>query len=99
MSQQYRIGTHKTSVYKDDEGFTRVKYHQTDVVKFNDKVIELNTGGWFTVTTKLRLNQASAQFGLGYSVYQKKGEWFVKYFDGVHKFGDENNSDVHILTR
>lgn len=32
------------------------------------------------------MNQASNQFGLGYSVYQKKGEWFVDYKGTTHKF-------------
>jgi len=78
MSRQDKIGSHKTSVFAEN-GFTRVLYHQTQVVKFNEKQIRLNSNGWATVTTKLRMNQASNQFNLGYRVFQKDFEWFVDY--------------------
>ena len=40
--------------------------------------VTLNTGGYFSNTTKLRMNQFSAQFcHHQYGVYQKKGEWFL----------------------
>lgn len=57
---------------------TLCRYHWTDVVVFTDKTITLNANGWQTVTTKLRMNQASYQFNLGYYVYQKKGVWYVQ---------------------
>ena len=79
MGQQQRIGVKHTVVFTDDDGFTKVVYHQTPVVKFNHKKIILNTGGYKTVTTKSRMNQTSNQFKLGFSVYQKDFEWFVTY--------------------
>ena len=78
MTNQNIIGTHKTKVYADG-GYTRVKYHSTDVVTFKDDVINLDTGGWESVTTKVRMNQASRQFGLGFSVYQRNYKWFVDF--------------------
>ena len=78
MGQLNTIGSHKTTVATDD-GFTRVTYHQTSVVKFNYNEIILNSGGWETVTTKSRMNQTSKQFDLGFKVYQKEFEWFVNY--------------------
>lgn len=59
---------------------TRVRYHQTDVVAFDADTVTLNSGGWHTATTKLRMNQAAEQFNLGYSVYQKKHQWFVRWY-------------------
>ena len=56
---------------------TDCRYHSTDVVSFNAKKVILRTGGWMTKTTKDRMNQASAQFGLGFSVTQRKGVWYV----------------------
>jgi len=79
MSQMYQLGTTATSVFTDDDGLTKVVYHATVVVKFNSNKIVLNTGGWSTATTKARMNQASNQFRLGYSVVQKAGRWFVEY--------------------
>jgi hypothetical protein len=45
---------------------------------FNRVRITLNTGGWKSNTTKLRMNQFARQFcNSQYGVYQKAGEWFV----------------------
>ena len=81
MSRWNEVGKHKTTVYNDDT-HKCVKYHKTNVVRFNNKEIILNNGGWMTATTKLRMNQASNQFGLGYHVWQKDFEWFVTLPNG-----------------
>ena len=89
MAQQRTVGSHKTVVFTQG-GVTRVVYQSTAVVEFSDLIITLNTGGWFTSTTKTRMNQASNQFELGFRVYQKKGQWFVnaKYYDEPLPFVD-----------
>jgi len=76
MANQWKVGTHKTRVYVD-EGFTIVKYWRTKVVKFNEEHIILDNGGWLTATTKLRMNQASNEYSLGYQVYQEDCSWYV----------------------
>ena len=73
------IGAHKTSVFTDDDNFTKVIYHSTCVVSFNRNIIVLNTGGWYSCTTKKRMNQASEQFNLGYRVTKRKGIWYALY--------------------
>jgi hypothetical protein len=90
MSQTNCIGRTATFVRTDSDGRTVVRYHQTDVVAFDAESIRLNSGGWRTATTKLRMNQTANQFGLGFSVYQHKFEWFVcfggmrlEYIDGM----------------
>ena len=80
-----QIGSHKTSVFTED-GITRIVYHNTAVVKFNNDEIILNSDGWNTVTTKTRMNQASNQFDLGYRVYQKNFDWFVEHNGKTHEF-------------
>ena len=83
MARQDKIGTTATTVAIDADGVTRMTYHQTHVVTVhppNDqgaRKVVLNSNGWRTVTTKTRMNQASSQFGLGFRVFQKAGEWFV----------------------
>ena len=82
MSQSHTIGTHRTNVTTDDSngiGVTRVRYHSTNVVTFDKYSIQLQSGGWHTATTKLRMNQASSQFGLGFCVSQRDFEWFITY--------------------
>ena len=87
MGQQYRIGTGNTAVMVNGDDLS-VILHSTEVVKRVSGVITLKTGGWFTPTTKTRMQQASRQYGLGYNVFQKAGEWFVDWkgvtlpFDG-----------------
>lgn len=83
MGQMQRIGKHATTV-KVEQGVGRVTYHDTDVVVWNEKIVTLNTGGWRTATTKARMNQTSNQFGLGYQVYQEKGEWYI-WFPGTDR--------------
>ena len=76
------IGTHRTTVTTDDNngiGVTRVRYHYTDVVTFDDTDIQLQSNGWHSKTTKLRMNQPSAQFRLGFKVYQRDFEWYVTH--------------------
>lgn len=87
MSQTHTVGSHKTTVAIEDD-FAVVTYHSTQVVKWNDSQIVLNTGGHRTTTTKLRMNQASNQYNLGYRVYQKAFNWFVEYHGEVHEFTD-----------
>ena len=77
MANMHEIGSHKTNI-RSEEGQTIVRYHNTDVVKFNCCVIDLNTGGWDTATTKVRMNQTSNQFNLGFKVFQKDYQWFAK---------------------
>ena len=62
---------------------TVVRYRGTPIVSFNDGCIELDTGGWRSVTTKRKINQAARQFGLGFSVYQSKFEWFLQLGNGA----------------
>ena len=96
MGQMQKVGTHATTIGRDSStNMMTVKYQNTYVVSFNDVSIILNTGGWFTNTTKTRMNQASNQFGLGYQVYQKDFEWFVDYKGKTHQF----DGNELILTR
>ena len=85
-----KLSTYKTAWTEDDTGGC-VIYTKTKIVEWSEKMIVLNSDGWETVTTKRKMNQASHQFGLGFSVFQKNFEWFVVtpqghtvgYFDGM----------------
>jgi hypothetical protein len=60
------------------------RYHQTSVAEKQQNKIRLDTGGWQTRTTKIRMNQFSNQFCNGaFSVYQKNHDWFVRLADGT----------------
>lgn len=83
MSQQYKIGKVHTTVHSVENtsgGYdVVVTYHRTEVVRFDNNRIILKSGGWYTQTTRVRMNQASRQFNLGYQVFQKNYKWFVSY--------------------
>jgi hypothetical protein len=76
MARQHQIGTHATRVEHLGER-TYVRYHNTNVVEFDSLWITLNNGGYFTTTTKTRMNQTSRQFNLGFNVYQRDYVWYV----------------------
>lgn len=81
---------------RQDGHKTIYSYHRTDIVTVDpnqagtSKAITLNSGGWRTPTTKLAMNQASNQFGLGFQVYQHNHDWYVDagYPEGVLPFHD-----------
>lgn len=65
-------------------------YHSTAVVIVNpDKTIRLDSGGWRTVTTLRAMNQASAQDGLEFRVFQRRGDWFVTWQGRELPFADQ----------
>ena len=77
MSRSDQLSSYKTTIAPDGNGNTLVTYQSTAIVKFNRDSVTLNSGGWETVTTKRKMNQAARQFCLNYSVFQKAYEWFV----------------------
>ena len=93
MAQTATIGTHRTSIRTDDN-VTRVKYHYTNVVTFDDSEIQLQSGGHHTATTKRRMNQTSSQFPLGYKVSQRNYQWYITY-----KGSEQLYTDGMILDR
>ena len=84
MAQMYEVGKHATTIATGEDGKTRVTYHSTIVVEFDNEIVTLNTGGWETVTTKTRMNQTSNKFRLGYQVYQKNYQWYI-WFPGTDR--------------
>jgi hypothetical protein len=76
MSRSDRLSLYRTLIY-DQSGRTCIQYAKTVIVEFDLTNVTLRTGGWMSVTTKRKMNQAARQFSLPYSVYQKKGIWYL----------------------
>jgi len=52
-----------------------LKLHNTDIVMlYPNGDMTLNTGGWYTVTTKERINRVLPRV---FYLHQEKGRWFV----------------------
>ena len=83
------IGTHKTTITNQITPtycVTKICYQNTIVCEFDNKKINLDTGGWFTSTTKRRMNQASEQFNLGFKVFQKDYSWLCQIENKIFAF-------------
>jgi hypothetical protein len=64
---------HNTYLSQKATGEFQVVLHQTAIITiFPNETYRLDTGGWYTVTTKERLNQ----FG-PVRINQQKGQWFL----------------------
>lgn len=79
MAQVQRLGREATTVARKDSR-TFITYHDTIVVDFDSRYVQLDSNGWYTNTTKTRMNQASNQFNLGYQVFQDNYNWYVKVY-------------------
>lgn len=73
MAQTKRIGKVATKVYRGE--IDEVWYHDTCVVQVDNVngTIRLYHGGWHTVTTQTRMNQAANQWNLPYRVTREDG--------------------------
>jgi len=68
------------------DGLKVLTLHNTDIIKWiNGKVI-LNSGGWRTATTKARLNEFLADSGI--YIYQKAFAWYIRQKDQTIPFKD-----------
>lgn len=87
MPRMDKLSNYKTTVATVGDHVT-VTYQKTAIVRFNDSEVILDSGGWETVTTKRKMNQAANQFGLPYGVYQKDYIWYVSTAQGDVLFRD-----------
>jgi hypothetical protein len=77
MPSMNKLSSYKTTIASDGT-HTVVTYQKTQIVRWNDAEIILDFGGWDSVTTRRKMNQASNQFILGYTVYREKEETYVQ---------------------
>ncbi len=82
MPQMTVLGKARTKVEFRHGGDIAVKYWETDIVKIGAGEgggrVHLDSRGFKTHTTMNRMNQASYQFGLGYTVSNRNGLWYVE---------------------
>jgi hypothetical protein len=81
------IRDYNTTISTNSDGATEVKFYDTIIVtvKFYPvgAHVTLRTGGFFTATTKVRMNETASDFGLKFSVYAEKKVWYVRYHNGT----------------
>lgn len=88
---------------RQEGGWMVVRYHGTPVVRFNTTVgrASLQSGGWMSATTKLRMNQTANEYHMPFQVFQKGGSWFVKTPNATYPYKDgmELNWNADDVTR
>lgn len=68
---------YNTRLFRLDEDTFGVRYHSTMVVKIHrDGTYTLNNGGWYTYTTKDRINCYSPA-----RLSQKQGRWYLAHWE------------------
>lgn len=77
----------ETTTVRHSDGELAGYYRGTDVARVNGSLVKLNTGGWMSRTTKVRMNQFSRNFCDGvFTVYQRNYNWFVDVNGQTLKF-------------
>mgnify|MGYP003442670518 CR=1 FL=1 len=76
MPRTDKLSTYRTT-WAQKGGDVTVTYASTVIVRASGDTVTLDSGGWRTVTTKRKMNQASNQFALRFCVFQRKGDWYV----------------------
>ena len=87
-----------TTCKRNQYGYTVIRYYDTDIVEFNGTEVFLHTGGFNTASTVRRMNEASKEFALGFTVKRVDGALYVTYGIGKvsgAKFFDGDN--VYLL--
>jgi len=76
MTQLKKISRNNTATGTRPDGSRFVILHNTTVVDVAPSgTVRLNTGGWLTVTTMARMNQAAGEWDLDFRVSRAKGKF------------------------
>ena len=93
----YRKIGNNTYVVKTDDLLKRkiigIQYHNTVIVGIReDGSYFINNGGWFSATTKQRINKFLREIGSNSSFYQRSHKWYCDGVpvDGTIAFDSEN---------
>ena len=80
---------YKTTTFVEDKKIN-VIHHATKIIEHDveNNTITLNNGGWYSKTTKDRINAYAYENNLPFRVYQKDFEWFVTYDNKCYPFED-----------
>ena len=76
--------------YNSNTDCSTIVLHRTAIAVWDHKnqALKLNTGGWYSVTTKSRLNAILQELITGARVFQRDFNWFLSYNNQTHDFMD-----------
>lgn len=72
--------THSNDSWRSlDDGSLVLRYYGTDITHFlQNGAIRLNTGGFFTASTKRHMNNALQENKIAWRVFQEKRKWYAR---------------------
>lgn len=80
-STGFKVAHNTDAMYSRESGCVHVWFHVTEIaVLYPDGSVKLDSGGWRTPATKVRLNAFIPQ---RFTVYQDKGNWWVMCSENV----------------
>jgi len=88
-----------------EDGVVYIRLHNTDIVTIWPGKVRYNTGGWFTVTTKERINRYTPDFiGVAsekgiWHVWQRGREWrkLSRFYDDIELVDQrDGTTNVHV---
>ena len=88
LSNKGNFSNSNTSVtYYPSENYSEVRLHGNLIawLDHTKQVLAISSAGWYTNTTKSRLNALLHEFNTGIRVFQKNFDWFVSDFTGKKK--------------
>ena len=76
--------------YNENTNCSTIVLHRTAIAVYdhNTQALKLNTGGWYSNTTKSRLNAILDELITGARVFQHKFNWYLSYNNSTHDFND-----------
>ena len=80
-------GDNGTTIFIDEKGLTNVMYQGVPIVKFNNRVIILHTGGHYDMVIKNKMNTISNTLELDFKVLQRAGQWICVYHGREYSWG------------
>ena len=76
--------------YNSNTDCSTIVLHRTAIAVYDHKnqALKLNTGGWYSVTTKSRLNAILSELKCGFRVFQKNFDWYLSTNNQTVDFWD-----------
>lgn len=101
VCKRYGIPTHETHVHYDNAiKALLIYYHDTAIATiFDDGRLKIDNGGWWSKTTKKRINAILSALGLPYGIYQANWQWYLSDREGItYPLRNETNYNGYHFT-
>ena len=101
LCKELGIPTYETRIsYSDFFDRLDIFYHDTAIASiWGYGKLKIDNGGWWSKTTKKRINAVLSALGLPYSIYQANWQWYLSDREGItYPFKNETNYNGYHFT-